>query len=215
MKVKYLLVFFCIFFSNVVLSDEPDYLNYVHDYSDEDDGVVDNLYIYKARKEEYKSLDSITYYISDTDFSENGVSGDFLKFAEMIGLKNGAVYLSLTKSVSGKNQSSNFEYLDLSSCSMRYFQNNSIVFESIETKQCVRLPVSDTNYLSPMLVVIKRNLDDIENIDKKADIIKFYDALKADLKRLDIPEENIGLVEAVLNIVRQKYLSIVQSEDQV
>lgn len=201
MNFKIMVIFFLLVLSIQSKSEEV-YINYDNLYNFKK--IKNNNHLYLKKIKDIEKVDTITYYLDSSDDNKDNLFNSFFIFAEKIGLSNGAVYLPTKKNKWKYNRISNYEYLEKSNCKNKniFIGDTFIVFEIRKTGSCFSVPISEKQYLLPILAIITKNIENFKSLKKESNYLVLRDAMKKDLKELGVPVANISVFNIFIDYIR-------------
>ncbi len=205
----FLLLLLLITLQSSKAENNDGFSNFIFDHSENESYLFDHLFLESVDIETYKKLDTITYYVTDKNHTNNTLSSAFDIFSEDIGVNNGAVYFSLENGVINKNKSNTFEFIDASTCDPMIFKKDSIIVEFRNRKSCIRIPTKDQSIIISVLVMIKKNIGNFDNIESRTNMIKLINSIEAELENRNIPIEHYEVAESFILILKNKLHDII------
>ena len=195
--------------STILFADQQEYFDptkFSIPLEREKNPYMDNLYVDNVSLVEIKKLSTMTYYITKETHSDDYIIESFEAFADKIGMSNGAVFMSLNEHISYRNKSMNLDYVNISTCKKSIFnKENVIIFENRISHKCLFFPISKNIKLITVLSIIMNNIDKFKNLKNSANLLKFENAIREDMRKLKIPQENIGLMESLISFVKDVF----------
>lgn len=166
----------------------------------------ENKYLYVGDIDQLKHVNSMVYLLADNT-PENKHLIDIITFiSNELGEENGIVHLPPGEDKDKKNSSLNIQFLLSRTCDKNFiFKENSIIFENRLTKKCTLIPISESAPALNTFQVIIENINNNENIFMYSKRLEIYKAIEENIKSLDIPEENIPLVEDIFMHFKASY----------
>lgn len=205
MKKILIILFISISISNYAFSEEAFDIKSLLDLELKPSSYRDNLYINIIDPKVISTLDTMTYYVSSEMKPDEYMLDSFKYFSENIGITNGAVFIALDEYKSYINHLPNIAFIDMSYCDKKIFNRDVIIIEDRVNKNCAQFPIEKSNYLISILSLVTEKIENINDLKNESNMLSLRKAVNKNFEKLDIPSENIEILDILINFLRTKF----------